>query len=589
MRAFRNWLKTGYGSVEEVNRQWKTEFVRWEDVVPDDTYEAQARGSFASWADHREFMDISLAKSYAFVGDELKKYDSNAIQLLSGTQEGVHSGQDYSRLDPLIGYIDAGAERMHRNFNPDMKLSVNGRAGAPGKMALYNIYSGLFDGASDGAFLFWQYSMLNPDYTINLTSSDTIAALRELRHEGIGKLVGLAELDNYGIALHYSYPSRRGAWIVDGVISEEVSYDSSKTYSRFMDNWQGWPEILTDAGLQFDHLAYKAIENGELITKGYKTLILPMSIALSDREVEAIRNFVELGGQVIADALPGVMDRHCTFREERVLDEVFGINFTTVGSDGIIAMSGEPLLDLAGAVSRPDVNGNPVFFEHRYGAGSAYFLNNFLDRYPIERLSGNAEPMLLKMNQLLETAGIQPKVHVTTLAGDPVSAISVYLYRVGSARMLGLMPDKYLAGHQKIRVNFTGASAIYDVRGRHYAGRGEFFETEVEAAVPKLFALLPKRITGMEIQTPNTVHLGDEVKVDYRITGVDDLLSVAKVEVQDPHGQVLRYYCGNRDILESRGTTSFRIALNDPPGNWQITVTEVMSGEVERAMIRVQD
>jgi hypothetical protein len=578
MLAMRKWLKEEYGTLEALNAQWGTSFPRWEDVVPEDTYEAQARGNYASWADHRTFNEISLTRSYKFVLDELRKYDPQAIQLLSGTQSGCHSGQDYSRIDPVIGYIDAGASYMHRCFNPEIKLSANGRATSPGKLAFYNIYRELFNGSCNGAFLFWQYSMLNPDYTLNLTSRDIIESLEEMRSEGIGKLVGLSKLDNYGIALHYSYPSVHGSWIVDGTIRERVSYNTSRTYGRFRANKGGWTSILKDAGLQFDHIAYGAVEKGELISKGYKIFIMPMSICLSDEEIAAIREFVEQGGTVIADALPGVMDDHCTFRTNRVLEDVFGVKTVPSDRETIIAMQGEPRIKLRGASALLEREGRPLHLENRYGKGRAYLLNYFLHNYQSDRLQAKAEPTLKKVKKVLSTVGIRPEFRLTSIPGDPVTDCETYVFRLGSTRLLGMIPDKNKSEPQRIRISFDQEAVVYDVRRKRCLGRGTAFDTEIEGGVPRLFALLEKRVGELEAFDPEKAALGDEIRIDFRIPQ-SDLQSVARVAITDPTGRQLRYYGGNRDIVNGSSSVSFRTALNDPAGIWHVEITEVMSGE----------
>lgn len=92
----------------------------------------------------------------------------------------------------------------------------------------------------------------------------------------------------------------------------------------------------------------------------------------------------------------------------------------------------------------------------------------------------------------------------------------------------------------------------------------------------------------MDIQAPAQAAPGQEVKVDFRISGVPDLRSVAKVVVTDPAGRQVKIYGGNRDILNASGSTSFRTALNDPAGDWYVEITEVMSGERSRAVIAVR-
>jgi hypothetical protein len=598
MTAMRGWLKGEYGTLAGLNQQWGTSFADWEAVTPDDTYEAQARGNYASWADHRTFMEKAYAECMEFVLGELKKIDPQGILLNSGTQvSGAHNAADYSRLNQFTRHLNAydGGNQLdfHRAFNPDLKISGGAGYGVLGRDVFYNFYGNLFKGSNGGAYVFWQYSTLDPDLTMSQSGKDMEQGFRELRGEGIGKLVGLAAPDNHGIAIHYSYPSIHGAWIVDGKIEEQVVYDpSSVTMRRFNANRDGWVKVLHDAGMQFDFIGYGDVERGGLISKGYRTFILPMSVALSDEEVKAIRDFVSQGGTIIADALPGIMDKHCSFRAVRALADVFGIEPSRSNRDAVVAMNGEPGLKLAGATPLLNEEGRPALLEHRFGKGRAYLLNFFLDPYPEDRTEKRNAPVLEKVKSVLAAAEIHPKVKLTSASGAAVSDCDSYLFNNGTTQLLGLLPGKDGLAANKILIHFDKRGALYDVRQKRYLGTGSTFEAEIEPAVPRLFALLEGRIAGIELQSPASAPRGEEVTIGFRVhqenRGVNNLRSVAKVVVTDGAGREVPIYGGNRDIVEGAGTIRFRTALNDPAGLWRVSVTEVVSGERAQAEIRIQ-
>jgi hypothetical protein len=591
LRAMRTWLREVYGSIGQLNKQWGTAFPRWESVVPDDTAEAQKRGNYASWADHRTFMEITYADTFGFVLSELRKIDPEGILLNSGTQvSGSHNGCDYSRLNRYTKHLNAydGGNQLdfHRNFSPDLKISGGSGYGVLGKDVFYNLYDGLFKGANGGAYIFWQYSTLDPDLTMSQSGKDMEEGLREMRGEGIGKLVGMAVPDNHGIAIHYSYPSIHGTWIVDGKVSQEVTDDTSRTFDRFNNNRDGWVKILKDSGLQFDFIAYSAVESGQLLSGNYKTLVLPMSVALSNREIDAIRQFVTAGGTLIADAFPGIMDEHCSFRAVRPLQDLFGVSAKPGTREALVRTDADPDLQAVGAMPLARKDERPLLLSHKFGKGRAYFLNRFLYEYPTQRAEGTAGPLLDQMAILLKDAGLHPKVTISGAGGERVPECATYLYNLGSTRLLGLVPDKNLAGEQKINLHFEGASAVYDVRRKEFLGTGTHFETSIEPAVPRLFAIVAEPVRGIEATAPPAANRGDEIAVGFSTLAGAGFRSVAKIEVFDPAGIRLPHYGRNQDLVDGRGKFTFRTALSDPRGIWKIAVTDVLSGR--RAVVPIE-
>ncbi len=583
LAAMRLWLREEYGTLEALNRQWGTQFPDWDSVVPDDYREAQARGNYSSWADHRTYMEKTYADSFAFVLSELRKIDPEGILLNSGTQiSGSHNGCDYSRINQYTRHLNAysGGNQLdfHRCFNPDLKISGGAGYGVLGKDVFYNFYNNLFKGANGGAYVFWQYSTLDPDLTMSQSGKDMAEGFDELRGEGIGRLVGRATPENNGIAIHYSYPSIHASWIVDGAVKEKVSYDTSQSFSRFSDNRDGWVKIFKDSGLQFDFIAYSDLEKGALRSKGYKVLVLPMSYAMSDAEVSAVREFVAEGGTLIADALPAIMDNHCRFRETRSLGDVFGIELSPGSREAILEANGEPTFKLAGAQSLGQVDTRPALLAHRFGKGRAYLLNYFLDGYPQDKLEKRTGPSRERFATLLQDAGIAPEVRLVDVQGKAVADCSTYLFHNGSTRLLGIVPDKQKPEPQEVIVKLDRESAIYDVRRKRYLGSARQFTLTAEPAVPCLYALIEKPLGDLTVSIPANAALGAEIEVGYTLAGGSDLRSVAIVIVKDPSGKEIGWYRGNTDTVNGRGQYRFRTALDDPPGRWEVSVTDAISG-----------
>lgn len=596
LAAMRIWLKEQYLTLNALNKQWGTSFNKWEDVVPDDSREARQRGNYSSWADHRTYMEICWADLFKFVQKTVNDTDPGGLVQLSGTQAtSSHNGYDYSLLNKYVGQmnpydIDNQLE-YHHTFNPDLKVSGQAGYGALGKGVLYDFYNHLFLKETGGSYIFWQVSSLNPDLRINQSGRDMKEGFDEMRKRGIGRLIGSFEPENeLKIAVHYSYPSIHAAWIVDGKIVPETENNISETLVQFNKNRDGWVKVLHDMGVGFNFISYSNIEKGGLVSDGYRILILPMSLALSDKEVRNIEEFVKQGGKVIADALPGVMDNHAKFRESRALADVFGISARSYTLEELVTPESESDLKVTSAKVLGMENNKLQLLKNKYGEGTAYMLNYFMDDYPEEKSNQRNETSLTKVRNIFDLEHLSSGIQITSRNGDRENGIEKYAFsdKVGSTRLLGLLPGKE-GQDKKVVIHFNQPVNLYDIRNKKYLGKADEFNISIYNSVPELFGLLKGKIEDLNIRAASRVRPGETVTLDFTIAGekISSFNSVARVEVYNPKGEEVNYYSKNCEITNGSGRYSFCTALNDLPGIWKVRVTEVISNLQKEVSIMV--
>jgi hypothetical protein len=273
MSEMREWLKGEYNTLEELNREWGTDFKEWNEVVPYTAEEAKKKGEYASWGDHRRFMEIVFTNAYKRISECVNREDPEGIIRMSGCQASTaYSGYDYYQLHQYVGYFEAygvgNQMEFHRSFaKPETIIGGWTGYGVSGVNARHQIWGRVLHGLTLMS-IFWQYACINPDFTYSRSAVDMGKAFKEIRREGIGKLLlYTASRDSLGIAIHYSMPSVHGSYI----IGDE---------QRFKDNREGWINLLEDMGYQYNFIATQQIEEGQLVEKGCKLLILPYSIAL---------------------------------------------------------------------------------------------------------------------------------------------------------------------------------------------------------------------------------------------------------------------------------------------------------------------
>ncbi len=318
LAGFREWLRKEYRTLKALNRTWGTSFGSWDTVLPMTTEEAQKHGNFAPWSNHRVYMEQEFVRAFARARDWLQEIDPQGRASISGTQvPTAHNGCNWYEIDRQLEYIQpysgGGQDAMHHRFNPKLLITGFTGYGLVGDAARHQQWQRLFYGHT-GASIFWHYTLMNPD----LTLSEQGAALAETfgrLQSGIARIFMNSTVREDAVAIHFSMASIRGAWITDGKISADMGnvMRSSKAFGELSKLREAWVRNLERQGIQFRFLATPQIEAGEL--RNYRVLILPHSIALSDREAREIERFLDRGGIVYADEHTGKMDERCRWRK----------------------------------------------------------------------------------------------------------------------------------------------------------------------------------------------------------------------------------------------------------------------------------
>src|SRR5215510_6805204 len=447
---FRTWLKQEYGTIAALNKEWRTSFTDWSQVVPYTTDEAKKSRNFAPWADHRTFMEITFARAYQIARDAAIEGDPDAHIAVSGTQAtNAYDGADWSRLDRVIddflSYDGGNQWDMHRSFaKPNAMIGFWTGYGSHGLAVQKAIWTAAIQNVLHPN-IFWMYSFLNPDMTYSASARDMGRAFSSLKFEGVGKLLMESRRQQDGIALYYSMPSIHAASILGyhQRSSDDDDQVPDKARLSFPANRDGWVKTIKDLGLTFDFVSSEDVAKNPISNNKYKILILPLSFALSSSEIQHIEEFVSRGGVVIADAAPGLMDQHCAWDTNNSLNKLFGI--TTADSDkrDLKLVSGDVHVNPPAAqfglsnelkdlrVTETDVKasvgqalvqiGNTdAAIVYPLGKGWTIYLNTTFDQYPKTRAAnfgGSAYRELVR--NILEKAGVKRSIEISSVDGKP--------------------------------------------------------------------------------------------------------------------------------------------------------------------------
>lgn len=487
LAGLRRWLRDEYKSLDALNASWGTSFHDWETVVPMTTEEAQKHGNFAPWADHRAYMETQFVHAFGKARELVHEIDPDVRASISGTQvPTAHDGCDWSRIDQEIDYLQpysgGSQDPMHYLFRPGLTITGFTGYGSVGDEAQYQQWQRLFYGHS-GASIFWHYTLLNPDLTLSAQGSALAAAFGRLQ-SGIARVFMNSTVHEDGVAIHFSMSSIRGAWITDGKIVAGTGGSEGKTSANFaalQHRRKTWVKELEKDGVQFRIIATQQIESGML--DRYRVLILPYSIAITDKEAEEIERFMARGGTVYGDDQTGRMDGRCHWRPQPLWNE-----------------------QTKGFVRSEPRN---VGVQHDFGG-----------------------PYLVTVRDF------------------------------GQSRLTGVLPEK------ATQVHLADTKAVsYDLLRGGIAGA----ELEAGPDKPVLIVERKSRISKLAIDPQLRVTLRDA-------SGAPVDLSVVRVEVFEPAGQLVRYYSSNLTVRDGRGSFQIPFAISDAKGSWRVHARDVLSG-----------
>lgn len=93
----------------------------------------------------------------------------------------------------------------------------------------------------------------------------------------------------------------------------------------------GWYQMLIEARMPFD-MVHDHLLDAEALAK-YRVLILPNTVAISDRQADQLREFVVGGGTLVATYRTSLLDEHGRERGDFALGDLFGVSAHGVRTD----------------------------------------------------------------------------------------------------------------------------------------------------------------------------------------------------------------------------------------------------------------
>ena len=650
LRRFRGYAKDIFNNdLALLNRTWNTEFETWDEVNPPIIDPRAKQGPLSSmWPyilDHRHFIDRQLPGVLGEARERIEAIDPGCQTGISGMwPTGLWNGLDiyllaehckfnmlYSDLDIWLSFGSGGGCQWcgySAKYNPHREAAA----------AWTHLFRGMVAVGYYGKFI---TPMTRGDHTYLEGPMGMFESIRGIQNRGFGKLlVGHQKVDP--IALYYSprdiYLAGLEEWAEDHKKFVARWRNAGRSHREFP--WQAansYRGLLASRYLNPFWIAYGHLEKGGLGRWGVpKVLLLPYAQCLSDRQAATLEKYVREGGVLVGDVQTGIRDGHGALRKRGVLDQVFGIERSgpwrmrvRADRDGTPVPVrfgkdfGEPFTMAFDAVdpapikakgARPlagfRLNGaaHPAFLVHKYGKGTAIYLNFLPSGYRTVRSAGVGAEVTVVEEAPEETRAKFDRIfaRILDIAGverplDLGEGMRCRVYRFGEdpVSYVGLLTSYRNAWKDDLvtEVLLPAKGHVYDARDGKYVGFADRFKVRFRPEAWRtalLYSVLPYRVEGVEIRPAKArVKAGEPLLFTARVrsdpeAGTGARRHVLSVRAINPEGETPAWY---RSRLETRnGSASGRVdpAFNDPRGTWTLIATDAATGVEGRAEFVVE-
>ena len=468
-----------------------------------------------------------------------------------------------------------------------------------------------------------------------------LAPVLKILDSDAGTLLAHARRSHDGVAVLYSPASVRVHWLLEAEHFHGERWlqawgrDSSaeRRQSIQLRLRESWGKLLDDMGLGWRFVSSAQVEKKEILRPdaNIKTLVLPQAIALSDDEIAVLKQFVQDGGKLIVDACCGRFDEHGVMREKPALDELFGIDtsqepFFAEPMNPLERIKPLPGFEVQSPLFGPTVLQNiaPVFSDKPMWLGktrdgaeyrrspvlasckAGVFLNLDLSSYLLWRLHPDSACAGVTRD-VIAAAGFQNRLAEglvdwkNTRLPQGTQLISMQMDGSSSVQLLALRRNPQARLHE-LGSETDGNWAFEKSEPFVLALRAPAWVSVIQTlpitpAIPREVALQkiegsldPNtpclfRINSVQPSAPNVaanknIQAGEilELKISPEPGEKESGSHLYSVHVIGPDSAERAYYGAAPQMVTGIFTHVIPFALNDPSGQWIITVRDLTSG-----------
>ena len=575
-RVFQQWCRKQYGnSLESLNAEWNTRFDSWDQVRGILLTGAVEHDQLPRWVDFRYFMRSRVWSQYfidltrmmrRFIPDartgrvghdhhDFSRYrqEMTSSKLYIGQE--IHPQWRHALTVELPQSFSAKrsflmAPQSVLRWNYDHQVKVN-RQRYPWLVLMLGLNGFDWENCLTNSSL-GGLSCFTPDFSQALPFfEDYSREVLAIQH-GIGKLTIASQPHRSRVAMLWAPYNH--------YISRTLPFEENGFSGTWMSNVSvigGAPAdaltLLNSIRIRPTIIAPEDLLEGGLARQGFRALVLPYNKGMSLSEADAIREFVNEGGLVIADNDPATYTEHGRKLKKGRLTDLF------------------PVTDRVHL--------------KRTGRGQAAYLPNIINGYTdrLEKEDFSGSDVVARL--LREHAGQQPPVELLYPDGRPRRDVFARVFHNGSTQLLGLLCSDTASNQESSQtiLRLSSKHYVYDVRNQDYLGFGDSITLKLDLQ-PRFLALLPARLESIEFRrVKQPVPAGTDLAITGTVhfnqdAGLSALSQAVHLRVLDAEGHELEWF--RQNILFRGRTFSVHLPLSRSiaAGSYRVTAEHALTG-----------
>ena len=590
--AFREFLKTRYRGLADLNEVWGTAYTSFDEIEPVDWDTAEGAAIHPQKHERASFVEMLYARMMHEMDAALTGMDPTARVGAEGsrpgdlelTLDGLEVWGPYAdrRFDVLLTSL------APRDLVQGMWWGGYHTGSLPRWKRIDRFWTMILEGVSNTNYFFdgltgHHEGNASPDMSWASYFERNIPELRKI-YEVPGPLLAAAGIHDSGVALLWSQASEhaggfydaRWKWVPSGLMPFPPSPDEMN----------GMFAPLDASGVNYRFVTDRQVVRDGLSPGEVRLLLLPMTTAVSSELAAELKSYVEGGGVLLSVGSSGLMDEHCRILEQGRLDGLLGLRRTGPTEEAQLDLSGrfdllgtrveaevpgmtaDASLRPAGAAALVSAGEVPLLLVRETGKGAAVHLNgSFADLG--RRGDPGVEAARDMMSALLGRAGV-----TRLFALEPPEAARAYSFTLGDVVLLSVIRRGDPGAPASIRLN--ASRHVYDTLSGGYIGPVREIRLAPGGRGFELYCLAEDRLPGIALDIPGGASRGESLEIEARLPGGRDRL--VRMDLYDPDGKWPRHYRRFARVAGDRAEFAVPFAHNDPQGAWTVRVTDVATG-----------